>query len=388
MIKNYLKTAVRNLRRHKGYALMNVLGLAIGIAACLLIFLVIQFETSFDDFHAKKENIYRICSVSQEDGKIYYGSGTPFPVGPALRSEFTQVKKVARILRSGGEPVNIDNPGDQKQKFKADLYYAEPEFFGMFDFVWLNGSAKAALTQPNSAVLTQKTAEKYFGNWHRAIGKTIMHGNKKDEIYTINGILKDVPANTDFPLDVVVSYASLQNTGIKRNLEDWVSTFGQSYTFVELPSTVSIPQFNNDLKSFAKKHKPAEYSKNAFVLQPLSEIHYDDRYGNYKNHTFSKSLITALELIGLFLILIACVNFINLATAQSVNRAKEVGVRKVLGSNRNQLALQFLSETAIISFVSIIAAIAVAWLALPFLNQILETQISFNLLSPVILRYS
>jgi putative ABC transport system permease protein len=196
-----------------------------------------------------------------------------------------------------------------------------------------------------------------------------------------------VPGNTDFPFDVVVSYASLQNTDVKNQLGDWVSTWGEAYTFVELPANVSIPKFNQDLKAFAKRHKPSEYAQDAYVAQPFSEIHYDERFGNYSNHTFSKSLIFALELIGLFLVLIACVNFINLATAQAVNRSKEVGVRKVLGSNRRQLALQFLSETAIITAVSMILAIGVGYFTLPFLNDLLHLKMTFSLFNPYIILF-
>lgn len=389
MFNNYFKTAYRALLRNKAYALVNISGLAIGIAACLLIFLVIQFETSFDNFHSKRNNIYRIGTVRPATGNAEAGftPGTAFPVGPALRSEFTNVKQVARIMRSSDEPLTLLNTNDSKKSFKATLFYTEPEFFNMFDFEWLNGSAKESLTEPNSVVLTKKAAERFFGDWHIALGKTMMHGTRKQEIYTVKGILQDPPANTDFPLDVIVSYATVPNTSIKDNLDDWVSTWGSAYTFVELPADISIPKFNNDLKVFAKKHKPAEYAGDSYIAQPFDEIHYDERFGNYNGHTFSKSLITALQLIGLFLVLIACVNFINLATAQAVNRSKEIGVRKVLGSNRMQLAFQFLSETAIITAVSMLLAIGLAYASLPFLNRLLHLNMVFSMANPTIILF-
>ena len=257
-----------------------------------------------------------------------------------------------------------------------NFYYAEPQFFSMFNFPWLIGSPKTSLNNPNSAVLTQATAEKYFGNWRSAIGKTIKHENKY--LYTVTGIIKNIPFNTDFPLSVIVPYSALQHTYVKDNLTDWVSTFGGAYTFVVLPHELPVSKFNAQLKTFAKKHKPAEYSQDAYIAQPLIEMHYDDRFGNYRYHTFSHSLITALSLIGLFLMVIACVNFINLATAQAVNRSKEVGVRKVLGSNRKQLALQFLGETALIVLVALALAVLIAYAAVPFLNTLLGTHISIN----------
>jgi putative ABC transport system permease protein len=386
MIKNYFKTALRNLKRNKSYAVINVLGLAIGIAASLLIFLVIQFETSFDNFHKKKDDIYRVGTEFHTQDGVSYSDGIAFPVASALRIDFPQLKEVASIFRNGGQ-ITVEDGNTQLKKLNEDnFYYAEPEFFKMFDFGWLTGNAQTCLKDPHSVVLTQATAEKYFGDWKSAVGKTIKYENKT--LYKITGILKNIPPNSDFPLSVVASYTALQNTYIKDNLKDWVSTFGGAYTFVVLSPGLSPQKFNTQLKAFAKKYKPAEYSKDAYVTQPLSEIHYDDRFGNYREHTFSHSLIKAMALIGIFLLLIACVNFVNLATAQSVNRSKEVGVRKVLGSNRPQLAFQFLGETALITIAAVVIAIVIAESALPFLNKLLEVKMAMNFIfNPLLILY-
>ena len=379
MFRNYLKTALRNLQRNKTYALINTLGLAVGIAACLLIFLVVQFETSFDDFHPLRNSIYRVGTEFHNQDGVSYSDGVSFPTGRALRVDFPQIKQVASVFRNGGQITVEDGTTHLKKIQEDNFYYAEPEFFSMFNFGWLAGDAKTALTDPNSAVLTQATAEKFFGDWRSAIGKTIKYENKT--LYTVKGILKNIPHNSDFPFSVVVGYSALQNTYIKNNFDDWVSTFGGAYTFVVLPADLPVAKFNNELKAFAKKHKPAEYASDSYIAQPLTEIHYDERFGNYNEHTFSHSLIKALSLIGLFLIVIACVNFINLATAQAVNRSKEVGVRKVLGSNRSQLAFQFLGETAIIVVVAIATAIVIAVSVLPLLNQLLETQMNMSFIA-------
>ena len=376
MFKNYFKTAYRNLMRNKSYAFINTVGLAVGIAACFLIFLVIRFESSFDDFHPKKDNIYRVATEFNGADGVSYSDGVAFPVADGIRLDFPQIKEVASIFKQGGQITVEGNAKEQKKLKEDEFYYAEPEFFSMFNFPWLIGSAKTSLNNPNSAVLTQATAEKYFGNWRSAIGKTIKHENK--DLYTITGVIKNIPFNSDFPLSVIVPYSALQHTYVKDNLTDWVSTYGGAYTFVVLPHELSVSKFNAQLKTFAKKHKPAEYSQDAYIAQPLKEMHYDDRFGNYRYHTFSHSLITALSLIGLFLMVIACVNFINLATAQAVNRSKEVGVRKVLGSNRSQLAMQFLGETAFIVLVALMIAVLIAYAALPFLNKLLGTHISIN----------
>ncbi len=378
MFKNYLKTAFRNLKRNKSYALINTLGLTVGIASCLLLFLVIRFESSFDNFHPKKNSIYRVCSEFHNEEGTSYHDGVSFPVAKGIRIDFPQIREVASIFNRGAQ-ITIDNGDKQTNKFLEDnIYYAEPEFFSMFHFEWLNGDAKTSLKNLNNAVLTQATAEKYFGNWKDALGKTITLGNKTP--YIVSGILKDVPANSDFPLMIVIPYSALVNTNIKNNMTDWVSTFGGAYTFIVLPDGLTTQKFNSDLASFAKKHKPAEYAKDSYILQPLSEIHFDDRFGNYNGHTFSHALITALTLIGIFLIVIACVNFVNLATAQAVNRSKEVGVRKVLGGNRKQLAMQFLIETALIVCSACVMAIFIAYAVLPLLNKLLEVQIHLNMM--------
>ena len=348
-----------------------------GIGACFLIFLIVQFESSFDDFHLKKNSIYRVGSEFHDADGISYNDGVGFPVAKGLRINFPQIKEVASIDQEGGQITVEGKNGDLKKLREENFYYAEPEFFEMFNFGWLAGDPKTSLNNPNNAVVTEATAEKYFGlgpkNYQDAIGKTIKYANK--DLYTITGILKNPPPNTDFPLSVVVPYSALEHTKRKSNLDDWVSTFSGAYTFVVLPKELSVASFNTQLKAFAKKHKPIESATDSYIAQPLSDIHYDERFGNYNHHTFSHSLIDVLLLIGIFLIIIACVNFINLATAQAVNRSKEVGVRKVLGSNRNQLAFQFLGETALIVVTAIVLAVIIATATLPFLNALLDTQI-------------
>jgi len=381
MFKNYFKIAFRNLRKNKVYAGINIIGLAIGIASCLLLYLILQFETSFDNFHVKKDKIYRVCTIFHNGDGNKQSSGIAFPVANGLRIDFPQLKEVASIYSLGKGQIKIEDTSikDQKKLKEDNIFYAEPEFFNMFSFGWLSGTPATALKDPNQVVLTQSTAEKFFGNWKDAIGKSITVENKYT--YVVSGILKNVPPNTDFPLSVVISYATIKNTGMKRNLDDWVSTFSDNNAYVILPDHYSVDKFNSSLAQFAKKHKPAEYAQDSYVLQPLTDIHYNSDLGNFRSHTFSHSLITALILIGLFLVVIACVNYINLSTAQALNRTREVGIRKVLGSVRKQLTTQFLVETAIITFVSIALAILIAKTALPYLNQLLETNIQFSILT-------
>ncbi len=380
MIKNYFKTAFRYLTRNRNYSIVNIAGLAIGIASCVLIFLVIQFETSFDNFHKDKKNIYRIVTEFKTPDGLNYNPGISLPAGAGLRLDFPQIKTVASIFKNSGQIITYNGESQLKELKEDDFFYTEPEFFSMFNFGWLAGDPNTSLKDPNDAVLTLKTAEKFFNvgpdNYRDAIGKTFKYNN--NTLYTVTGILKNVPPNSDFPLSVVVPYIALHNTSYKAGLNDWATTRVNAYTFVKLPPELNLQKFNNELKAFAKRHIPADDADQHLAAQPLAEMHSDARFGNFNNHTFSNDLINALALISIFLISIACANFINLATAQGSNRSKEIGIRKVLGSNRNQLAFQFLGETALITFAAVTIAVIIAKFVLPFLNNLLEVRIELN----------
>ena len=381
MFKNYFKTAIRNLKRNKSYAVINITGLAVGIAASLLIFLLIQFETSFDNFHKNKDRIYRVVAETKTPDGVDYSRATAFPVAQGLRIDYPQLEHVGRIYEEEDVQITVinDDANATQKKFKeGSVFFADPGFFDIFNFPFIAGNPKTVLSEPNTIVLTQQAAEKYFGDWHTAINRYVKYDNRI--VCRVTGILKDVPANTDYPLQVVLSFKTQQND----NSTDWVSQSGNLNTFVVLPKNMSAQQFDSDLKIFVKKHTPAEYVNQGYILQPLNGIHYNSKFGTYSGSTFSKELITALSLIGLFLLIIACINFVNLATAQAVNRSKEVGVRKVLGSSKKQLILQFLNETFLITLISVIAAIGFAYLALPLLNNILHTGLVIQFDLPVI----
>lgn len=375
MIKNSLKTAWQNLRSHKSYVAINTIGLAAGIAACLLIFLLIQYETSFDNFHENKERIYRVVAATKTRNGMNYSKGSAFPVAEALRIDYPQLEHVARIYGRDNQQITLlnDKANAPQSKFKENVFFAEPEFFDIFNFPLLAGNAKTALSEINTAVITQDLAEKYFGDWHTAIGRFIKYNN--DNVCKITGVLKNIPANTDFPLQVVLSFKTAVGEDGPR---DWTGEDGSLNTFVVLPKNMSSKQFERDLKTFVKKYTPVEYANHGYILQPLSNIHYQSEFGTYRGSTFSKALITVISLIGVFLLVIACINFINLATAQAVNRSKEVGIRKVLGSSKKQLIFQFLSETFLITLASVVVAIVFAFIALPVLNNLLKISLGMQ----------
>ncbi|SDE94108.1 ABC transporter permease [Chitinophaga filiformis] len=380
MLKNYLKTAWQNLRSHKAYAAINTMGLAVGIAACLLVFLLIQHETSFDNFHKSKERIYRVVAVTQTPDGINYSQGSALPVAEGLRVDYPQLEHVARIYDRRDQQITVldDKANTSQKKFKENVFYVEPEFFSIFNFPFLSGNPETALSEPNTAVISQAIAEKYFGDWQTAINKFIKYNN--DQVYKVTGVLKNVPANTDFPPQIVLSFKSMH----EEISMDWASQDGSLNTFLVLPENMSAQQFDKDLKAFVKKHAPAEYANHGYMLQPLSDIHYNSKFGTYSGKTFSKELIAALGLVGIFLLIIACINFINLATARAVSRSKEVGIRKVLGSSKKQLVIQFLSETLLITLASVIIAIGFAFSALSLLNNLLQISVNIQFSFPLI----
>jgi putative ABC transport system permease protein len=378
MLKNYFRINLRNLSRHKGYAIINILGLATGIAVCLLIFLVIGFESSFDNFHKKQARIYRVLTeYHHADSKdIFYGHGVPFALPQGLKSSFRQIEEVVPVFADYNDQllvINNSNAAPKKFKEERGVFYTNASFFNLFDFPLLAGSYET-LKDPNNVLLSRETAEKYFGDWKDAIGKTLKLNNS----YTlkVSGILVDPPANTDFQLKVVISYGT-GYTGNFMHSTDWDGTNSSFGCFILLPQNVFAPGLNAQLKAYSKKVKSPE-NNDLQTIQALHAVHYDTQSGTYSNKSISRNLINALWLIASFILLIACVNFTNLSTAQAVNRSKEVGVRKVLGSSKWQLKLQFLSETFLIVLASIVLSIIIAWLALPYINKVLELSLKIN----------
>jgi putative ABC transport system permease protein len=378
MIKNYLKTAFRNLVRHKNFAIINIVGLAAGIAVCLVLFLVIRYEMSFDNYHKKKDRIYRVLTEYHhaDAPDIFYGKGVPTPLPAALRTNFPQLEKVAVIYSEGNDQIQVlDDNGQAIKKFKEErgVFFTEPSLFDIFDFKWLAGSA-SSLKNPNSVVLTKTIAEKYFGDWQFAVGKTLKWNNR--DVLKVTGILDNVPENTDLQFKAVISFGTGSTADFLKST-NWDGTNTSYACYVLLPRDVSAPSFNSQLRAFVKKMKSPD-NKDSHIIQPLAQIHYDTKTGDFSNRTMSRGMIKALWLIGAFILLIACVNFINLSTAQAVNRSREVGIRKVLGSNRSNLKIQFFAETFLLVLTSIVLAAIIVVLTLPFVGRILEKPLAVH----------
>src|SRR6478735_8252997 len=382
MFRNYFKTAYRNLIRNKSYSFINIAGLAVGIAVCLIIFLIISFETSFDNFHKDSAQIFRVLTENNDPDGTSHNSGVPFPTTDALKNDFPTAT-VFPVFAGYNEQIlvlNADGTIHKKLKEENGIYHSTPEFFQVFNFPLIDGSA-LSLKDPNTILLTQATAEKYFGDYKLAMGRTIKLNNYR--IYKITGIIRNPPANTDFQMHAVLSYSTIKPDYAK---QDWRSTNSSHGMFMKVPAGVSESTLTRQLRAFIKRYrKPENKYENSMVAQSIDKIHYDEDSGNLLGRSISPKLIDMLKLIALFILVIACVNFINLSTAQAVNRSKEVGVRKVLGSNRTQLQLQFYCETIIIVLLSVALAIGITIAALPGINSILELALTFAVNTKLIL---
>jgi len=377
MLKNYLITTLRKLSRQKNYTAINVLGLALGMACCLFIFLIIQYELRFDRFHRKFDRIYRIVTDEKINDIISETMASPIPMVEALRQDFPNLEKVTVAFGNYGGLFAITQDDGTVQRFQENerVAFVEPEFFEIFDFPWIAGDPKS-LAEPNGVALTEEFAEKFFGNAD-PLGRTIRLDNQID--LKVTGVVKNFPIHTDFLFSVLISWKTLPQTGT--DVESWGNLSSNVNTYVVLPPNFTAQEFESRLVDFKEKYHPdaKDANKRVHKVQPLSEVHYDGRYGNYGQRAISKTTLWALGLIGVFLLITACINFVNMATAQAINRAKEVGVRKVLGAFRSQLITQYLGETFVITLLGAALAVVLAELLLPTLNKLLRLQISLNL---------
>ena len=378
MLKNYFKIAYRNLQRSKSYTFINVFGLALGITCALLIFMLVRYHLSFDNFHAHENRIYRLITEFHEE-EIFQENGVPSPLGKAFRDDFAFAEKTARVVTYDQQLISLPNSKDNlKFEEKEGLAYAEPEFFDIMNFPLLEGDKSTVLANPNSAIITEKLAIKYFGK-SNAIGNTIRINNSTN--YKITGILKDLPVTTDRRQEIYLSYQNLkdENAWLARD-DSWEGVYSGSQSFVLLKEGITQESVEKALPAISKKYySPKDAVIFQFKLQPLSDIHFNAELGG----TMEKKNLWALSFIGIFLIVTACVNFINLATAQALSRSKEIGVRKVLGSLKSQLFWQFIAETALITGLAVILALALCYLVLPYVNELFNAQLSISILSDI-----
>ncbi|WP_316744927.1 FtsX-like permease family protein [Pedobacter antarcticus] len=382
MFRINLKIAIRNLLKYKVYTFINVAGLAVGMASCILIFIFIKYQLSFDQGYKNEDRIYRIVTDWNYNSFTDYSSGSPLPLANAAKVEVAGIEKIARVIQNGGATIVKDEAGRQTYKAARTVFFADPELFDIIPVTWLSSRPANLLVEPNTVVLSEATAKLFFGGAEQAVGKSFLFWNQMN--LKVTGVFKDIPANSSIPLNIVIS---IESTGQKNN-KDWGSvSSGDQVFFLKSPNVseaalqASLDQFNKI--HFTDKNVPGNQKS---VLQKLRDIHFSEKYNNFSDTTITRKEIYGLALIGLFLMMTACINFINLATAQSVNRSKEVGVRKVMGSMRRQLVLQFLTETLVITVVALLISCILAELAFPVMQNLFKEKVVFSLFQdPVIL---
>lgn len=362
MFKSNFRIAWRNLVKHKSYAFINIMGLALSMACGIVIFVLVSYHLKFDDFHSNSNRIYRIVTEQHRDD-ITYSASVPSPFGKAFRTDYTFAEKTGRIATFKSELVTVNHKGEIKKFKETDgVAFTEPDYFDIFNFPLLKGNRKPEITEPNTAVLTERMAKKYFGN-DDPVNQILTVANKID--FRITGVLKDLPRNTDLKTEIFVSYSNLKDYNEWMARDDaWGGMTGAMQCFTLLKPNVSPAQVEAVLPNYVKKFRPTNKNVHHYKLQPLSQFHFDSRYGG----VMEKRNLWVLSFIGLFLIITACVNFINLATAQALKRSKEVGIRKVMGGMRAQLFWQFIGETAFIAIIAALVALLLAKLVVPLFN--------------------
>ncbi len=380
MFSNYFKIALRNLKKNPGYSVINIAGLAIGLACCVLILLYVQDELTFDLFHQQAGRIYRLVTTqkSPEQGERHFPS-VMGPVAPALLAEFPEVSKTVRIRERQGMGRFTVRYGENRF-YEGDYLLAEPSFFEIFDFKLLQGDPQTALTLPSALVITETAARKYFGD-ENPVGKTLAIERYGD--FKVTGLLQDPPRNSHLDFSMLLSFATLEaNPRWKQYIDSWESD--SFITYVLMREKIDIAAFNTKLAALTQKHLNAE-QRNAvqLSLQSLRDIHFHSAHLEFDRNS-RKGEITYIYIfsaIALFVLLIACINYMNLATARSMKRAREIGMRKVVGARQAQLIGQFLGESILLSCLGLFFAVVGVELALPAFNAFADKNLALDFFS-------
>ena len=376
MFKNYLTVAIRNLSRHKAYTFINIIGLAIGLTCSTLILLYLQHEFSYDRHHSKADSIYRVVAERQlSNGDISYPYAVQGPVAPALAKDFPEIERTTRFYR---RPVDIRVEG--KELLKAGVMIADTEFFNIFNYPLIKGNAQTGLQAPFSVFITQTLAHKLFG-YEDPMGKTVLLESKWfDNTYTITGILKDIPETGVVELApelITTTFPSKNAEWMDRIQNNWNANF--AFAYILLKPNASVATLKEKLPDFAKRHLGEDSAQNVrYKLKPLTQLHLYGRNYGIPGSTGDINTCYAFGLIGIFMVTVACINFMNLSTARSARRMREVGMRKVVGAKRTQLVYQFLGESVLLSTLALFLALGLTELTLPLLNGFMGIQLSLS----------
>jgi putative ABC transport system permease protein len=375
MLAAYIKFATRNIIRTKTFSAINILGLVVSLTAFILMTLYIEFEFSYDKFHTNAQNIYRVVDDKQTNALLQHGAGSAAPVGPAMQAEFPQIKQMVRIIRTESLVRNTNAIYQEKS-----VFFADASFFSVFDFPMTRGEAKTALAEPNSVVLTAQTAKKYFGDAN-PIGKTLSLNNVNMKV---TGITANVPTNSHFSYDLLISMATAQTPGSGYDwmFKNWYSN--DFYTYILLPDNFNTATITSQLASFAARHqKTGSTTFHHYAFEKLTNIYLFSDRDNQAGPTGNIRSLYIFSIIAAFILIIACINFVNLSTARAAERAKEIGIKKATGVTRSQLVFQFFTESFLIALIAIAIALFVSGAVLPAFNTFTGKAITLSVFSPV-----
>lgn len=388
MIKNNLTIAARHLWKNKRFTAINIFGLAIGISASLVIYLLVNYHFSFDKFEKDGGRIYRVVTNLEFAGEPYRNSGVTVPMGPAMQDELTGLDIVAPFHTWFDDisvtPIDRDKKDPVVFKKQKEIIYADENFFNLIGYTWLAGSVKTAFKEPFQAVLTESNAKRYFPKHQPAeiIGKELIFN---DTIRTtVTGVVKDIEANTDFSFKTFVSKVTLETKRMKPSgWEEWNNTNSSSQLLVKLSPGAEVAKIEKSIFDLYSKHRSKDEDDNSstqFILQPLKDLHFNPEYGGYSKPLAHKPTLYGLLAVAAFLLLLGCINFINLTTAQAAERAKEIGIRKTMGSSRKQLIFQFLGETFLLSFSAMLLSVLLAPLLLNAFSGFIPDDLRFDII--------
>ncbi len=380
MFKNNFVTAYRNLIRKPGFTLINITGLAIGLAACMLILLYISDEMSYDKFHSKSERIYRLYNKSLIGNNEFEGTYTPSPLAETMLHEFPEIEKITRLWNRSQRSFRVG----ESTFIEDNFFFADSSFFEIFDFKIIEGDPKNALKHAGTIVLSQSTAKKYFGN-SSPIGKTITEDNENN--YTVTAVMRDVPNNSHVQPDLIASFVS----DPFHNNNNWFAQSPQTYFLLKEGADPQL--LENKIPALVKKYIGPELVRligitleefeqagqnYGYKIQSLESIHLHSNIDGEYEANGSIQHVYIFGIIAIFILIIACINFMNLTTARSASRAKEVGIKKVLGGTRAQLIRQFLGESVLLTILAMAIALLLIEISLPAFNQLADKKLSFN----------
>ncbi|APZ45129.1 cell division protein FtsX [Polaribacter reichenbachii] len=394
MFKNYIKIAFRNIMNHKVFSFINVIGLTIGFSASFIIGLMVYYDYTFDDFHKDGDRIYRVVTDFKSPEGEFFNSGVTLALKGAIQDN-SNFDVVSEFYLE--RPMKVNNrTEDLEFKLPKDVIYADENYFKIFDYKFIVGNNIKTLQNPNEVILTEERASKYFPNTavSEIIGKTLVYNDSINA--KVTGIVESFKNRTDIIFQEFISHPTLLQTRLRGNIigKRWNNTNSNSQLYVKLSANANKASVKNDLKEIAIEHRDEDDIKygeeRIFNLQPLNDIHFNDNYGiyNWSAGRASKALLKNLVFVAVFLLLLGCINFINLNTAQAAQRAKEIGIRKTLGSSRNQLISQFMGETFLLVLVAALLSLILSkWLIIVF-SDFVPVGLSFELFTVPIVAIS